>query len=77
MEKGPDLPQEFIVGGSVYDIEPENWILLGGSVIAGKTQYSNTMRYNCNGKKFERFPSELKIGRSGFGALMYQVSDKC
>ena len=39
MEKGPDLPQEFVMGGSVYDIETENWILLGGSDIAGKMQY--------------------------------------
>ena len=76
-EKGPDLPREFIMGGSLYDKEKGEWILVGGTDIHGMKQYSDIIRYNKDTNKFEFLPAKLKVGRYGFGALLAQVSDKC
>ena len=76
-EKGPDLPREFIMGGSVYDKKKGEWILVGGSNITGKKQYSDIIEYNRDANNFEFLPAKLKIGRYGFGALLAQVTDKC
>ena len=75
-EKGPDLPRDFIMGGSVSYMASGEWILVGGSDGIGK-QHTDIIRYNKNANRFELLPGKLNIGRSGFGALLAQVSDKC
>ena len=75
-ERGPDLPRGFIMGGSVSYRDNRGWLLVGGSDDEKKF-HSDIIRYNNNTRKFELLPGKLKIGRSGFGALLAQVSDKC
>ena len=75
-EMGPDLPHGFIMGGSVSYSDSRGWIIVGGEDENGK-YFDDIIWYNKGKRMFETLPGKLQMARSGFGAVITHVPDKC